>query len=63
MFCIRRSGRRMPEEKMAPADLAVPYDAPKTVKTMAKAQPIAPKNDFMSQSFGFRLSACVGNDL
>lgn len=24
VFCIRRSGRMMPEEKMAPADLAVP---------------------------------------
>lgn len=24
VFCMRRSGRRMPEEKMAPADLAVP---------------------------------------
>ena len=46
VFCIKRSGRMMPEEKMAPADLAVPYEAPMTVKMMAQAHPIAPKNDF-----------------
>jgi hypothetical protein len=33
----------MPVEKMAPADLAVPYAAPKVVRTMAVAQPRAPK--------------------
>ena len=31
---------------MAPLDLAVPYDAPKTVKIMDAAHPIAPKKDF-----------------
>lgn len=45
MFCISRSGRRMPEEKMAVADLAVPYDAPKVVRTMENVQPMAPKKD------------------
>lgn len=35
----------MPDWKMAPADFAVPYAAPKVVKTMENAQPIAPKKD------------------
>jgi hypothetical protein len=35
----------IPDEKMAPLDLAVPYEAPMTVKTMAQAQPRAPKKD------------------
>lgn len=48
MFCMSRSGRRMPDEKMAPDDLAVPYEAPRTVKTMEAAQPIAPKKDYMA---------------
>jgi hypothetical protein len=46
VFCISLSGRMMPDAKMAPADLAVPYEAPKTVKTMAAAQPSAPKKDY-----------------
>lgn len=44
-FCMSRSGRVMPVAKMAPLDLAVPYADPITVKTMAAAQPMAPKND------------------
>ncbi|QBZ61507.1 hypothetical protein PoMZ_08456 [Pyricularia oryzae] len=47
VFCIMRSGRITPHEKMAPADLAVPYDAPMTVKTIAQAHPRAPKKDFL----------------
>ncbi len=39
----RRSGRRMPEEKMPAAGLAVPYAAPNVERTMAKAHPMAPK--------------------
>lgn len=31
---------------MAPADFAVPYDAPKVVRTMEHAQPMAPKKDW-----------------
>lgn len=34
----------MPLLKIAPLLLAVPYEAPKTVKIMAAAQPRAPKN-------------------
>jgi len=47
LFSLGRDSNdvRIPDEKMAPADLAVPYDAPMTVKTMAQAQPIAPKKD------------------
>jgi len=30
---------------MATADLAVPYEAPKVLKTMAVAHPMAPKKD------------------
>ena len=63
VFCIMRSGRRMPEEKIAPLDLAVPYDAPNTVKTMAQAQPMAPKNDLVSQPFSFRYSHALWEDL
>ena len=37
----------MPEEKMAPADFAVPYEAPKTLKMMLMAQPMAPKKDWL----------------
>jgi len=59
VFCIRRSGRMTPEEKMAPADLAVPYEAPNTVKTMATEQPIAPKKDcFCVVGYGFLASVC-----
>lgn len=31
---------------MAPEDLAVPYEAPMTVKIIETAQPIAPKKDW-----------------
>lgn len=40
-----RSGRRILEDIIPMLDLAMPYEAPKQVKTMAAAQPIAPKND------------------
>jgi len=46
MLCIlltQRSGRRTPAAIMPTPDFAVPYDAPKQVKTIAAAQPIAPK--------------------
>lgn len=38
-----RSGRSTPMAEMPTPDLAVPYAAPKQVKTMAEVQPIAPK--------------------
>ena len=38
-----RSGRKTPMAEMPTPDLAVPYAAPKQVKTMAEVQPIAPK--------------------
>ena len=60
MFCIMRSGRMMPEEKMAPADLAVPYEAPMTVKTMEQAQPIAPKKDCAWWEVRGLVAACCG---
>lgn len=41
-----RSGRRILEDIIPMLDLAIPYEAPKQVKTMAAAQPIAPKNDW-----------------
>jgi hypothetical protein len=45
VFCINLSGRIIPDEKIAPADLAVPYEAPITVRTIEAAQPRTPKND------------------
>jgi hypothetical protein len=38
-----RSGRRTPMAAIPTPDLAVPYEAPKQVKTIAAVQPIAPK--------------------
>ena len=37
--------------EMPTPDLAVPYAAPKQVKTMADVQPIAPKNGFQNISY------------
>ena len=39
-----KSGRRTPIAEIPTPDLAVPYAAPKQVKTMAEVHPIAPKN-------------------
>lgn len=36
----------MLEDMIPILDLAMPYEAPKQVKTMAAAQPMAPKNDW-----------------
>lgn len=38
-----RSGRRILDDMMPILDFAMPYEAPKEVKTMAAAQPMAPK--------------------
>src|SRR3569833_322552 len=38
-----RSGLRTPMAAMPTPDFAVPYDAPRQVKTMAAVQPMAPK--------------------
>lgn len=38
-----RSGRRTPIAEIPTPDFAVPYDAPRHVKTMADVQPMAPK--------------------
>ena len=38
-----RSGLKTPIAEIPTPDLAVPYAAPKQVKTMADVQPIAPK--------------------
>lgn len=48
MFCNNvlltiKSGRRTPIAEMPTPALAVPYAAPKHVKTIADVQPIAPK--------------------
>jgi hypothetical protein len=45
LFTIK-SGRRTPIAEIPTPDLAVPYAAPKHVKTMADVQPIAPKNGY-----------------
>lgn len=42
LFTIR-SGRRTPMAAIPTPDLAVPYEAPRQVKTMAAVQPMAPK--------------------
>ena len=41
-----RSGRRILEAMIPMLDLAMPYEAPKQVNTIAAAQPMAPKNDW-----------------
>lgn len=51
----------IPEENMALLDLAVPYDAPKTVKMMDAAQPIAPKNDYNHLAIGEISYLCMDN--
>ena len=38
-----RSGRRTPMAAIPTPDLAVPYEAPRQVKTIAAVQPMAPK--------------------
>ena len=39
-----RSGLKTPMAEIPTPDFAVPYAAPKQVKTMAEVHPIAPKN-------------------
>jgi hypothetical protein len=41
-----RSGRRTPIAEIPTPDFAVPYAAPKQVKTMADVQPMAPKKGY-----------------
>ena len=57
-----KSGRRTPIEQIPTPDLAVPYAAPKQVKTMAAVQPIAPKNGctHMSVMDGGRKESATG---
>lgn len=49
LFTIR-SGRRTPIAAIPTPDLAVPYDAPRHVNTMAAVQPIAPKKGYVRVS-------------
>lgn len=49
LFTIR-SGRRTPIAAIPTPDLAVPYDAPRHVKTMAAVQPMAPKKGYSFMS-------------
>jgi hypothetical protein len=41
-----RSGLKTPIAEIPTPDFAVPYAAPKQVKTMAEVQPIAPKKGY-----------------
>lgn len=45
-----RSGRRTPMAEIPTPDFAVPYAAPKQVKTMADVHPIAPKKGWYEVS-------------
>lgn len=45
-----RSGRRTPMAAIPTPDLAVPYEAPRQVKTMAAVQPMAPKKGYPNTS-------------
>jgi hypothetical protein len=42
-----RSGRRTPIAEIPTPDFAVPYAAPKQVKTIADVQPMAPKKGYI----------------
>jgi hypothetical protein len=53
LFTIK-SGRRTPIAQIPTPDFAVPYAAPKHVKTMAAVQPIAPKNGYIKISLDIR---------
>jgi hypothetical protein len=44
-----KSGRRTPMAEIPTPDFAVPYAAPKHVKTMADVQPIAPKKGYITR--------------
>jgi hypothetical protein len=43
----KRSGLKTEVAQIPTPDFAVPYEAPKHVKTMAEVQPMAPKNGFL----------------
>jgi hypothetical protein len=45
-----RSGLKTPIAEIPTPDLAVPYAAPKQVKTIAEVQPIAPKKGYRETS-------------
>ena len=47
-----KSGRKTPMAEIPTPDFAVPYAAPKQVKTMADVQPITPKNGYMRRISG-----------
>lgn len=44
MFFTNKSGLNTQVAQIPTPDLAVPYEAPKQVNTMAAAQPMEPKN-------------------
>ena len=52
-----RSGRRTPIDEIPTPAFAVPYAAPKQVKTMALVQPIAPKNGYLESANPFSTAA------
>jgi hypothetical protein len=43
----KRSGLKTEVAQIPTPDFAVPYEAPKQVKTIAEVQPMAPKNGFL----------------
>lgn len=47
LLLMIRSGRRTPMAVMPTPDFAVPYAAPKQVKTIADVHPIAPKKGYL----------------
>ena len=49
-----RSGLKTPMAEIPTPDLAVPYAAPKQVKTIADVQPMAPKKGCEKESARFR---------
>jgi hypothetical protein len=55
-----KSGLRTPIAEIPTPDLAVPYAAPKQVKTMADVQPIAPKKGYQYKVSFRKQSARTG---
>jgi hypothetical protein len=55
-----RSGLKTPMAEIPTPDLAVPYAAPKQVKTIAEVQPIAPKNGCERRSASIDYDEVVG---
>ena len=45
-LCMARSGRMTPADRAPILDLAMPYEAPKLLKTTAETHPIALKKGF-----------------